>query len=162
LRRSKMKQLTKDASKQDEINWLEEVASNVGEGTYLKSLFSEKFIGWATQKIKDDWSLDLMDEYYSSMNQSSALSAKLIKVTDDYEKDVKRYEEKAKEFANTITKMNEHERGLQEKIQSLSRDCSKLRREKALLIPEYDRWVKELTDEVTRLKVRLYDLLEKE
>lgn len=52
--------LNAGATKIEEIEFLNEIASGVQHGTYLSTLFTEEFVAWATKSIREDGWLDIM------------------------------------------------------------------------------------------------------
>ncbi len=72
-----IRQLHSEASKQDEINHLHKLAETVDHDTYLFSLFSDSFMTWAEEQIKNDFTVNLF-EYLQQVRAdlSAALNGK--------------------------------------------------------------------------------------
>jgi len=70
-----LKKLESSATKAEEIAWLELVASQVGRGTYLDSLFTEELVAWVSKQIRDDLSCNVFMALEASWDElSSALT----------------------------------------------------------------------------------------
>lgn len=58
-----MKTLNTQSTKAEEIQFLKEIASAAGTGSYLHSLLSTKLVGWMESQIRDDFGCDLMGNW---------------------------------------------------------------------------------------------------
>ena len=63
--------LPNDASKEQEITFLNKVAESIPPNSYLTDLFTPKFLNWVTQAIKNDFPPDLFDWYEKQSNELS-------------------------------------------------------------------------------------------
>jgi len=150
-----MKQLTKDASKQDEINFLEEVASLIGEGTYLSSLFTERFTGWVEQKIKEDWSLDIMEVLKGNLDDISELETQVNRERVTSGNIQKLHEQEVKSHRQIAERHNVKVVGLEKEIQTLITNWNKTSEEVVRLKIK----LREGEKEIIKLKAELYDLM---
>lgn len=98
--------LEQDPSKQQEIDFLNEVAESIPDGAYLKGLFTEKFVNFIAQKIRDDWYCDFMDMYQAEIDRADDAGAELRAFQKDFE--------------GYTTKTNREIEGLSKKIETLS------------------------------------------
>jgi hypothetical protein len=59
--------LSSNPSKADEMEWLDQVVSEIPCGTYLASLFSPELIKWFKRSVADDGSCDVMAAWNSQV-----------------------------------------------------------------------------------------------
>ena len=50
-----------DATKQEEIDFLKLLANSLSENSYLRGLFSDRLVFWASEQIKNDFPCDVWD-----------------------------------------------------------------------------------------------------
>lgn len=72
-----MSKLTSKSSKADEIEALNEMATECGKGSYLADLFSPKMITWVTRQIELDGICDLYEAMTAGADREEALLAQL-------------------------------------------------------------------------------------
>lgn len=104
--RKTIDKLQADPSKAEEIQFLEEIAESIPDDAYLKGLFTERFVNFIAQKIRDDWYCDFMDMYQAEIDSASKAEATAHDMQKNYEL--------------TITKLNREIEDLNKKIENLS------------------------------------------
>lgn len=138
-----------DMKKQEEIAILEKLKKVFYEhpNNYLTSLFSTEFVSWASQRIRDDFPVDVY-EYVNGYGADVDLNKKL---------------------ADRISELQELQQESVSKVAALQEALSSLRTKYNDDIEWHVNHENELTtrlaaqeDELLRLKAKLYDLQEKE
>jgi predicted nucleic acid-binding Zn-ribbon protein len=104
--RKTIDKLHADPSKAEEIQFLNEIAESIPDDAYLKGLFTERFVNFIAQKIKDDWYCDFMDMYQAEIDNASKAEATAHDMQKNYEL--------------TVTKLNREIEELNKKIENLS------------------------------------------
>ena len=149
-----MKTLTTNSSKEEEIQFLKEVASACGTGSYMSSLLNSKLVDWMESQIRNDFSCDVFENWESAERQRDVNAEsvrlltqdlvnvnKLVQSTEtEYEARVKHAENMQSSLGTSLTEMtNQWHQALDEKHK--------------LKVLAADR-----AEEILRLKVALYDL----
>lgn len=78
-----MKTLTTNSSKEEEIQFLKEVASMCGSGSYLHELFTEKFMAMIEHDIKNDFYPDVMDKIEALQKEGTEKSSKCLELSSE-------------------------------------------------------------------------------
>jgi predicted RNase H-like nuclease (RuvC/YqgF family) len=148
--------LKTDATKQEEIDFLNAIAAHVEAGTYLSQLLTPAFISWTTTQIKNDFSPDAFGFY-----QQEAADHETTRKAADAERMTMNYN--ARQQQRTIDKQAD------ELIKAAAIVNEKTERLNSAykVIDHHDEQIDTLTKqteaqaaEITALKARLYDLLE--
>lgn len=150
--------LTKDASKQEEIDLLHKVAKLFPAGTYLASLFSEGMLAWVEECIKSDFSAELYesmlqerDKLWKQKSMVAHQGAELIRSRKQYDAMVQSYQTKVDMLETSLENSKVYLIKYQDRM-SLSIDEVRAERNDAkakLMVAQ---------TEVNRLKVEMYDL----
>jgi hypothetical protein len=166
--RKTIDKLQADPSKAEEIQFLETIAESIPDDAYLKGLFTNRFVNFIAQKIRDDWYCDFMDMYQAEIDNASKAEAKLKALQKQDEEIVKGYM-KTIDAADKYTEMLEGDlKVAKEKVkqeydrywklrQQLDKVNGKAMRDVALLEKENE----DLKDEVVNLKAKMFDMQEK-
>lgn len=144
---------------------LEAMRLIAGTDSYLSSLFSVDFVKWATNRIRDDFPIDLMDEYRGLevlLRQYKGENEKADRELEALRKAAKERDEALEDIARTnqatVAKYQAEQKRLEDKINEQSEYLYEERRKVARLEETID-----LRDmEIIRLKARLFDLLVEE
>jgi len=154
--------------KQEEIDTMYALYEKfVNTQTYLSSFFKITLVQWFQRQVGNDLDCDIMSALDSAIEQRNQLEMALSKVHAEYEDkrkaDGRDYEKALAEKGQWIEIANEHVK----KIQALEAAFHELRNENDRLkreVVNHDenetRVIAELEGEITRLKARLYDLLD--
>jgi len=144
-----------DMSKAEEIDILKKLrdAYTIHPDNYLTILFSNRFINWAIENIKNDFPVDPM-EYI--MEYITAYSKR------EREKEIKDLKEKLEEAQQGIIEMNEVAHNLTETARYYKEEQYKLEclvSEKISQIDKRNIKLNELENCIVNFKAKLYDLM---
>ena len=153
-------------SKQEELNFLNALCVEfAGTQTYLASLFTGRLLQWASRRIQDDFPIDVMEQLDATNNESNkkdqyinTLEAKLY----DTEKLLK---EKNDTINNALNEINVLKQDLRdEKQKGYGLACQKGERVLELegQLREAAQHQRQADDTIIKLKVKLFDLQNKE
>ncbi len=154
-------QLTKKASKPEEIAHLQALAGTIEPGTYLDSLFSGPFMTWVAEQIKNDFPPDLF-EYYKQ-EQVEATSARNGKAQAEREAEALRdklkmataaYDQAGATAASTIQNLQAIKHDYEGQIAQLQTRLETAREAAAAN-------AEDLNAQIVNLKAKLYDLMVK-
>lgn len=145
--RKTINRLQADPSKVEEIQFLETIAESIPDDAYLKRLFTERFVNFIAQKIRDDWYCDFMDMYQAEINNVTDARAELGTLQRDFEK--------------YVSARNQEIEGLNVTVEKLEGELDLAKKQAE---QEYDRYwkLRQQLGEVNRKAMRDVDLLEKE
>ena len=132
-----------DMSKAEEIEILDKLGNiySIHPDNYLATLFSNQFINWATENIKNDFPVDPM-EYITAYSKR------------EWEKEIKDLKEKLEEAQQGIIEINEVAHNSTESANYFQEEKYKLEN----LISKKDSQIDELENCIVNLKAKLYDL----
>jgi hypothetical protein len=149
-----IKELNEKESKNEEINWLEEIAKSVqGKDLYVADLFTERFVSWVSIQIHNDFPPDVMAEMEhardgeTAANDSLRLAGKEIEARD---LDLVKKSERIIALENRIGELDGEIRKGLDRITEVYEVAAGLSNAN-----------EDLKSEVTRLKVKLFDLMDK-
>lgn len=146
-----LKTLSTQSTKSQELTQLTDYQTLAGTGSYLAMLFSNDFMVWAENQIKDDFSLDLMAEYKAVCNELSELASDKLKSDSKIKMLESQLENQSKiirEQADKITNLNQWNRENSDKVLEYYH-----------AMDEHKEIILEQENEIIRLKARLFDLL---
>lgn len=75
--------LQNDPSKQQEIDFLNEVAESIPSDAYLKDLFTEQLVGWVERRIKEDTMPNLYEWYQKTVNEVSDYEKAIVELKNE-------------------------------------------------------------------------------
>jgi len=160
--------LQADPSKQQEIDFLNEVAESIPECSYLKGLFTEHLVSWATQKIRDDWALDLFDLYNAETNRVLIMESENRKLASQLERADKERQEQIDEIKKHVAHYRElYEnqcdvvRKYQKELSNVTGELNLSRSEWSEEEDRYNTCIEQLEEQVKDLKSKLYDMMVK-
>lgn len=143
--------LSKDATKEQEIQFINKLAKTVEPGTYLSNLFTPKLITWVEQAIKNDFPPDLF-EWYEKVCEE---------LTDQRTETEAGY----KQFASVKEQLDQAIQLVKEKDERLTKSMQQTEDALQVANDRYNEWVKKddevttLKAEIIHLKAKLYDLM---
>jgi len=157
-----------DASKAEEIAWLENLALDIQSNTYLDSLFTPHFVAWVSEQIRNDFNPDLL----GALELQHILNSQTVLQAEREAKDL--VATKALEIQQLLTKLDDARKAnsdliknndsLRERIEfledqapALIQDCNTSKVE--LRQANLDLSVAE--QKVIELKARLFDLIDR-
>ena len=147
-----------DLSKAEEIAIIEKLHEFFkGSDTYLKSLFSDDFLGWVSQQIKNDFPPDLYDWGFGAANKAQAEIEKLkaqLSLCQSLNKELLRQNESLAENAKIKCDIAEK---AHERMSQLHKDKVDLE----MIINKKADAIDALEMDVIALKAKLYDLMNK-
>jgi len=81
--------LSKNPSKAEEIEFVEQVAALVPDGAYLKELFTTQFVGWVSEQIKNDFPPNLAEWYFASLIEVSEKVGQIQAINQTFDNTLK-------------------------------------------------------------------------
>jgi hypothetical protein len=162
---TKLNVSTQDPSKQEEIEYIQEIASSIPDGAYLKGLFTDEFIGWVERKIKDDWTLDILNDLEHYITQASKAEQAFRECQENAKRDFKCYEDHIEQLKQEIATIHKNkDRRFNQVNEQYSNTWNKLHE----LRNEYARTCNYLEDasakiqeqslEILKLKAQMFDM----
>jgi len=132
-------------NKAEEIDILEKLRDTYTNhpDNYLATLFSDKFVNWASKRIRNDFPVDSM-EYIKAHEQ------------DDQKEKINKLEERLEEAQQGIIEINEVAHNATESTRYYKEEQYKLEN----IINEKEIKINELKNCIINLKAKLYDLLD--
>jgi hypothetical protein len=101
-----LKALSDDPSKQEEIDFLEAIATHAtSKDTYLKSLFTDSLVHWVNSQIKNDFPPDIWGYYKESLSETIVAKSETVTVKKDLGDQIKSYEEDCKNLAAKVKEL---------------------------------------------------------
>ena len=146
-----MNTLKSDCSKGEELTRLHDYKELSGTGTYLSMLFTDKFITWCEEQVKNDFSLDIFDYYQASikeLNESESARIKAETHIQVLENQLENQGKIANSQAQTISELNR--RLAETESRAIGYCVSNSSKDDIIL---------ERDEEIIRLKARIYDLI---
>jgi hypothetical protein len=151
------------ASKQEEMDILIKLRKSFeGTGCYLEGLFSKALIEWATPRIRDDGSIDVMEELESREQQVIKSEQKGVALLKDQE-------DTLREKEALIRQLNDHnvvlENEIGHKLAQLMEDKEQYQALEEKLKEERYKTAAQATEitslkqEIVNLKAKLYDMM---
>jgi hypothetical protein len=158
--------LTGTSSKAEEIAALEKFAALCGSGSYLASVFTNQFLGWVEQGIKDDVCPDIFDALVSarSAEQMSAVAIRRASETIDrlqaqLNSVIARAETEGREKSAAIeTLKNSIRENEAVETENYKRMYAEIE-EKISAITKFEKLLDEAQDQIVALKCEVYDLV---
>lgn len=144
-------------TKQNEIDTLREFAAKQAHGSYLSMLFTRDMLDWCETQIRSDFPPDVYDRLLATGKANGEIHLRL----DETARSLRRAEERAADLAATVEALRKE---LGEARQLLA-DMNTKRNElsyalqDAQLGAEFEE--QRLRAEIDRLKVKLFDLMDK-
>lgn len=146
-----MKSLNDNPSKQEEIEFINEVRKAIPVNSYLDQLFTTEFIFWIETNIKEDWCLNLFEFY----NEADRERDMLLQDIDEAQENIKilraRYDDLLESRNDQITR---HTAAIAEA--QASHDLLYIRTTEAEELSERQ------AKTIMELKAKLYDLMNEE
>jgi len=148
--------VTTQSSKAEEMAALEIIVSQCEPGSYLGSFFTEDLVKELNRRIKDDWSSDIYADSLAITQESIARAQKVSELT-------RQFAEQEAKYQSQIDNMAEAQRQLHTELEN----CENLRAQTQVDLNRV--WnEKDALDislagaeiEITKLKARLFDVLE--
>jgi len=136
--------------KLDEINFLTEFAHALPENTYLKSLFSDELIGYATEKIRSDFLPNIYEELQGAWDDRMRMAGEVGQLKEVLSLKDAEYKELEQELKSI---MEESRRRMNELHEERVTNHA-LRAE----IDQLRNLNEQLQKQIDGLKVKLYDL----
>jgi hypothetical protein len=151
---SEMKNLEKNPTKQQEIDWLREVAASVPDGAYLAHLFSEAFVERVAAAVRSDVFPDFEDWHRRDCEDDSKNRLEMAELEGQVERLGSQLQKECEEHNVNVRSLNDRITMLRNQL-----DEAHLRNSE-----QYDRLLgleDELVlrdDKILRLKAMLWDL----
>jgi predicted transcriptional regulator len=149
-----MKTLTTNSSKEEEIQFLKEVASMCGSGSYLHSLLSSSLVSWTELQIRNDFSCDVFENWESAERQRD-VNANSVKILTQKLADANALVESTKEEHQFYVGAAETTKAmLDTQLEAMTDQWHQALDEKH----EFKVLAADRAEEIIRLKAALYDL----
>jgi septal ring factor EnvC (AmiA/AmiB activator) len=142
------------SSKADEIAFLREVSESIGEGTYLKSLFTEDLLKWVESCIADDVSCNIRESFTYQVKQAYKVENNLRERIDSLEATIDSQRESVKQCARRLDDMTRKYNETRAMLDKAHEDLEYLNHE----LQESDKESYRAIAESNRLKVKLADI----
>jgi hypothetical protein len=154
---NKLTEVTSASSKAEEIEFLNIVVSMVKGGSYLSSLFTPDMVVWTEERIRNDFTCDLLDELRGAANKVAEMSSQMEADRRDASKAYDAMEAELERRAEAIEDLNQ-------KLQSDLKEFSAYRAqeiEHRNTIIEQENAIEEMARQIRDLKAKCWDLSQK-
>jgi chromosome segregation ATPase len=154
-----------DPSKAEEIALVNKLYKNFKRtNTYLSGMFSMGLVSWAEERIRNDWSLDVIDELVDAEVRAGNAEGELRVLKADHAKEIERKDAEIEHITGKmeqrIDELNFHLSEANNAAERHLRKAQELGQELALekqVTANSEKLVQSLKWEITELKAKLYD-----
>jgi peptidoglycan hydrolase CwlO-like protein len=150
-----------NSTKAEEINFMYAVAQLSGEGSYMGMLFNQRMIDWLEDKIKNDFSCDLIADYVKAEEEAVQIRIDMqgqISSLKGENAELKREIKIINQDKDTILKANDACAELIEKKNDEIRQTEDQVYSLGSTIDSLQDVVKERDETIIRLKAQLWDM----
>jgi chromosome segregation ATPase len=156
--------LTSTASKQEEIDLLKKVSTLFQHGTYTADLFSEMFLSWHEQQLRNDFPPNVMDILTDARNQANKSEAARLQALMQLDQEKGKLKVLEAQRAEEITRSDKLYNHLMDNYNHIS---GRLDETQDKLTEAHNKYfqatdqLKDLESLVIKLKAQLFDLQNK-
>lgn len=154
--RTTITKLQNDPSKQQEIDFLNEIAESIPSDSYLKDLFTEQLVNWVERRVKEDTMPNLYEWFQKTVNEVSDYEKVIRELNDQITKNEVVHQKQLEATKKMVTHFQELYNDAVDAGRQASQYYDKLHVE----FDKAEEKIATLENEIIRLKAKLFDMME--